>query len=358
MRRASPPARVVTAASDHDRAAESRTKVDLSRAEIEALARAAFGARATILEVSPAREGWYNAGYALSLGGAGPERCFLKVAPPDDIPVLTYERQLMRAEAFVLQALAKAEVASVPTTLAADFDRRIVERDCLFLSFIEGELFSLARAGMDEADRIRIRGDIGRVCGAANRIVGAVFGYPAQPKLLAPSWRDAFEAMIAHLLADARRYAAPLEPPRLDAIAAAFADASAALLDEVRPQLVHFDLWDGNVLVRRGATGWEMSGVIDWERAFFGDPLADVVNLAMTGSPAEREAVLQGLAGGYGEALAPGDARAERRLALYRAYLWLIMIVEAGPRGFGGSIRLPGSSAERRLDRDLAVAAG
>jgi hypothetical protein len=46
-----------------------------------------------------------------------------------------------------------------------------------------------------------------------------------------------------------------------------------------------------------------------------------------------------------------------RRLALYRAYLWMIMIVEAVPRGFGGSIRLAHSGAARRFCRDLATAA-
>ena len=34
------------------------------------------------------------------------------------------------------------------------------------------------------------------------------------------------------------------------------------------------------MLVRRAGAGWAITGVIDWERAFYGDPLAEVVSLA------------------------------------------------------------------------------
>ena len=84
--------------------------------------------------------------------------------------------------------------------------------------------------------------------------------------------------------------------------------------------------------------------------------LADVVCLTLFEDAAERAALHEGLAEGGGRT--PQSEDDERRLALYRAYLWLIMLVEAAPRGFGGSIRLPGSKAARRLMRDLARAEG
>jgi hypothetical protein len=108
-------------------------------------------------------------------------------------------------------------------------------------------------------------------------------------------------------------------------------------------------------MVRQGADGWTLSGVLDWERGFFGDPLADVISQTLEGGAEEQAAAMQGLAEGRGQAHAMDEADL-RRLALYRAYLCLIMIVEAGPRGFGGSIRTPASRASRRLLQDLASA--
>ena len=331
---------------------ESLTKVELAPAEIEALAKAAFGSSARLLSATRSDEGWYNAGYALELNGSGPARAFLKVGPPPDLAVLTYEHRLMRAEAAALEAL--AEVPHVPALLASEFSGRLIASDWLVMAFAEGTMFSQARPAMSGAERIRVRRQIGETCGAANRIEGPAFGYRAQPRLHAPSWRAAFGKMVEALFADARRFAAPLARSA-EALAEAFERASPLLEGDYRPCLTHYDLWDKNVLVRQGPKGWELSGVVDWERGFFGDPLVDAISLTAAGDAEEQAAAVAGQAEARGAAVALDEAD-RRRLALYRAYLWLIMIVEAGPRGFAGSIRLAGSRAERRLQRDLAAA--
>ncbi|HEX4197395.1 MAG TPA: aminoglycoside phosphotransferase family protein [Caulobacteraceae bacterium] len=332
----------------------SLTKVELSEAEIGDLVRQAFGTAARVASVRAATEGKYNAGYYLELAGSGPARSFLKVAPPPTLPVLTYEHDLMRTEIEVMRGLAKAGVQPVPAIQAVDLSRRRVDRDCLFMAWLDGPLFSKVGPSLDLADRVELRRQVGRIAGAAHRIGAPVFGYPGQPRLQAPTWPEAFGLMIAALLDDAVRFDAVLPLP-IDEIRVAFERASPLLGEVEAARLTHFDLWDSNVLVRQDADGWAVSGVIDWERAFYGDPLADVVSLTLFDSPPERAALLQGLSDGRGEAaeVSPED---ERRLALYRAYLWLIMIVEAGPRGFAGSIRLPTSRAARRLIRDLAMA--
>ena len=52
----------------------------------------------------------------------------------------------------------------------------------------------------------------------------------------------------------------------------------ADVLDAVdTPVLVHFDLWVGNIPAARGA----VSGLVDAERAFWGDPLAEMVSVAL-----------------------------------------------------------------------------
>jgi aminoglycoside phosphotransferase (APT) family kinase protein len=138
--------------------------------------------------------------------------------------------------------------------------------------------------------------------------------------------------MYEAVLEDARRYGAWLPRP-VDEIART-AEAAYDALDEVAvPRLVHFDLWDGNILVDRTVEGARIGGLIDGERMFWGDPLADFVSLALLGDIREDEDFLAGYEeeGGRAE-FTPG---ALRRLALYRSYLYLIMLVEVVPRAAG-----------------------
>lgn len=103
------------------------------------------------------------------------------------------------------------------------------------------------------------------------------------------------------------------------------------MLDEVQtPVLVHFDLWDGNILVDAGQGAPRVGGLIDAERAFWGDPLAEFVSLALFADIEDDAAFLRGYRAAG--ATVTFDAAARLRLSLYRVYLYLIMWVEAVPR--------------------------
>ena len=100
---------------------------------------------------------------------------------------------------------------------------------------------------------------------------------------------------------------------------------NAGCLDEVtEPRYVEWDLWDSNVMIRDGA----IVGIIDHERAFYGDPLIEggftATELPAFGDPA---AFMRGY--GHGEL-----TEAERvRRRLYCLYLTLIMVIETVYRG-------------------------
>jgi aminoglycoside phosphotransferase (APT) family kinase protein len=139
--------------------------------------------------------------------------------------------------------------------------------------------------------------------------------------------------MLGNLLADAARWRVRLPRPaaEIEALVAARADA----LDAVAaPRLVHFDLWDGNVFVDGASGGARLSGLIDGERAFWGDPLFELASLALFGEIEDDEAFLLGYAEERGAPLR-FDEGVRTRIALAQLYLYLIMWIEPAPRAFG-----------------------
>jgi Ser/Thr protein kinase RdoA (MazF antagonist) len=293
----------------------------------------------------------YNAGYHLRLEGAGPAHAFLKVAPPDDLPCLTHERGLMRAEIETLNRVAAAGVGRAPAVLWADLSRGLVDRAVVILEHLSGGMLSEAPVAAE--DQPGLRRQIGAAAAGVQSVAAPAFGYPGTPELQAPTWPEAFGRMVEALLDDAARF--DLDPTG-EPLRPRFAALLPGLEGVTRPSLVHYDLWDGNILVAPGEGGWKLTGFIDWERAFYGDPLAELVSLSFHTRMSPDPAVLEGWTA---VARLDLDAPARRRLALYRAYLWLVMLVEAGPRGF--LVSQPVEKwpiLRRRLDRDLAEAEG
>ena len=81
--------------------------------------------------------------------------------------------------------------------------------------------------------------------------------------------------MFAQILDDAREHKVRLPYKRIRNILKEKADC----LDVVKvPSLVEYDCHEGNIFVKQRADGsgeYEIEGIIDFERAWWGDPLAD-----------------------------------------------------------------------------------
>jgi fructosamine-3-kinase len=249
----------------------------------------------------------------------------VKVPPSAAVPQMAYEEGITASEAYYCRLAAKHGIASVPRAL---YHGHVDGIEALVLSLCPGRPWPEVGERLDDDERWALRREVGRELAALHAITGPGYGYPARP--LAPTWREAFTGMLAILLADATRFA--VELPRDPAQLAAIVDAVSPVLDDVeRPALVHFDLWDGNILVDVD-NGPRLGGLIDAERTFWGDPLAEIASLRLLGDIEPDEGLLTGYreAGGHLEL----DASARRRLTLYRLYLYLIMWIEQVPRSF------------------------
>jgi fructosamine-3-kinase len=167
---------------------------------------------------------------------------------------------------------------------------------------------------------------------------------------LSSQWRDAFLAMTTAVLTDAVHFAVAL--PRPVVAIGELLHAAAPALDQVAtPALVHFDLWDGNILIDATGRTPSITGIIDGERMMWGDPAADFVSLALFGDIEQDDRFLTGYRAAGGKA--DFDERLRVRLALYKTYLCLIMLTEAVPRGYSGTEHL---QTVRRVKDELANA--
>jgi aminoglycoside phosphotransferase (APT) family kinase protein len=294
--------------------------------------------------------GTYNAVYRVSV--AGGDDVVVKVSPPAGAPALTYERDLLRTEAMFDELAAERTSAPVPRLVDADFSRTRVGGDVVVLSALPGR----SRSGSWDR-RCHQRRALGRAVADLHTVRGDRFGYPyGGPGLQGDTWRAAFLAMVDAVLADAERFEVKLPVP--PGAVRDIVDRSAHWLDDVaEPVLVHFDLWDGNLLVdEHGA----LTGIVDAERAFWGDAHAEFASLALFGTiEADREFLVGHAEGGGhvepGPSFTPSFSPSfTRRQALYRTYLYLLMAVEAAPRGYGaGWQRTVGAHVDQHLAAEL-----
>ncbi|TMR91791.1 phosphotransferase family protein [Nonomuraea basaltis] len=303
---------------------DSRTKRRLSPAELDALARRALGTGVTAS--TELTDGYANAVWRLALEDG--REVVLKLSPPPDLDQLSYERNLLRMEAAAIELALGAGVPVAPL-VHAGFDDPVLGGDYLMLAALDGVSWNDVKPdGPHPIDGDALRRELGRHLARFNTVTGEVFGYP-HAGIVGTTWREAFLAMVAALLGDTERYPTPLPRP-VEEIMAVFEDAAPVLDEVMTPRLVHFDVWVGNVFLDLAGPP-RIQAIIDHERAFWGDPLAELITPTIFGELREDDPLLAGYREVTPLKLTPS---ALTRLDLYRAYLSLILLVENGPRQY------------------------
>jgi aminoglycoside phosphotransferase (APT) family kinase protein len=289
--------------------------------------------------VSELGDGWFNVAYRISLGSGA--QVVVKIAPPPDVEVMTYERGAMATELTALRLIQENTQVPVPAVDFADHSHEVCDADYFFMSYIDADNLDVIQHTLSQADREAYDEALGATTRQLNRIRGAAFGPLTGPG--ESSWRVAFLRMIEDLLADGERRGVDLGYgyDEVRAVVAAHADA----LDEVsEPWFVEWDLWPGNCMVRDG----EIVAILDHERAFYGDPLMEFGFAASElGAFGDSAAFIRG----YGHKPFTSSERVRRRL--YNLHLVLVLVIETTFRAYTGTGRY--DWACERLRETIAV---
>lgn len=267
---------------------------------------------------------------------AGGERVVAKMAPTTVGKLMTYEQGILATEAAVYRLAADRPDLLMPRVLLWDTSHEHVATDVLVASHLDGVPWHTLTDVTPE-QRAVIDARLGEYMTRLHQVTGETFGYPASPALQAPTWREAFSRMVSSIVDDAATWGVEIPTGRVvEAM-----ERHGHELDIVTvPALVHTDLWEGNVFL--DPETFEIVGVIDTERAFFGDPLYELVGASQFGDGGAPASIAAGYvaAGGVLEtsaSLAAGNlTSADVRILLYRCYMYSILLVEPAPRGYEG----------------------
>ena len=309
---------------------KSRTKNRLSEEKIRELVRIHFGRECETGEITELTGGMFNAIYRIERKNEK-DAVILKVGVIPDTTLLTYERDIMPVEVECYRMIREQTTVPVPEVLAYDFSKRYIESNYFFMTELKGEPFSkvMKKMGQENADRIReeLAGYLYQIHG----VKGKYFGYFTKDERRQYStWKAAFFHMFRQILADSREHRVKLPYAR---IMAALQRHDGSLEDVREPSLVEYDCHEGNIFVKKTGNSYTIEGILDFERAFWGDPIADFPTaFVFTDDIRKETAFLNAYLRVSGRnAYTETDAV---KYQLYRMYILTIMAAETFRYGF------------------------
>lgn len=276
-------------------------KSKLSGEQLNAAVKQAFGQPLT--EYSELTDGWANSAYAITLSDG--ERVVLKARPANNVRSMRCEPETMTTEVNVLRLLSGLEGFPVPKLRAHDDSLKLLPVEYFIMDYVEGDPYVKVKDSLPAETRAMIEEQLGRLTRAMNAFAPSASKHD--------SWRTAFRDMIMGVLLDGEEAGIALPVPYSELREAI--ESRLHVLDEVTvPQLVHWDLWDGNFFVKDGV----ITGIVDFERARWGDPIMEMYFGKFVDSEAHSR--------GYGLSLSKPSQIARRKL--YDLYLDLILDIE------------------------------
>lgn len=213
--------------------------------------------------ITPISTGKFNASYWVE---TEQDQLVLRIAPPDDAVYVFYERRMMHQEP-ALHARLRAETSvPVPRILAFDATQTRLDRDYMLMERLPGR--PLTEAGHVDMDSVLRQ--VGAHLAETHGLLGQGYGYVGAHRPMPPqaSWVDAFALMWQKLIDDVVAVGYYDESER--AALLALLDRHLPLFDRPVPaSLLHMDVWHQNILVDDAGS---ITGLLDWDRALWGDP--------------------------------------------------------------------------------------
>ena len=303
---------------------KSRTKNRLSEEKIRELVKIHFGEDCETGAITELKGGQFNAIYRIERKKEK-DAVVLKVGVVPGTTLLTYEQDIMPVEVACFHMIREQTTVPVPEVLACDFTKKHIKSNYFFMTALEGQQFSAAKKKMNREQTDQIKEELAGYLYQIHSIRGPHFGYFTEDKSRQYSaWKEAFLQMFRQILADSRAHKVKLPYDRMCAVLQKY---SGYLEDVTEPSLVEYDCHEGNIFVKKTDSGYTIEGILDFERAFWGDPIADFpAAFVFTDDIRKEKAFLKAYLEISGK---KEDTEADHvKYQLYRMYILTIMAAE------------------------------
>jgi len=207
--------------------------------------------------------GKFNVSYFVN---AGNESLVLRIAPNQNAVFVFYERGMMRQEPDIHELVLSRTTVPVPRILTYDDSHTLIDRDFLIMERLPGLPLTEAHS----VSRNIVFRQLGEYLAQVHSLTEDRYGYLGahQPMVPQSTWVEAFEIMWNKMIDDIIMvgYYDQEESKMMRSLL----DDYIAMFDRPTPaSLLHMDIWHQNILVDREGN---ITGLVDWDRALWGDP--------------------------------------------------------------------------------------
>lgn len=292
------------------------TKNKQSNEMIIAMAKKAFPDK-TVKEIKELTEGMCNAAYMVSFKDGF--KSVLKISSSDKSGFMTNEANLMSTEVKAMKLVNENSNVKVAEVFYYDNSKTLCDSEYFFMEALEGQSWISVIDSLRDEDNADLSCNVGVIQKELSGITGEKFGIVGDADNQFDSLFDFVYYLILNVLTDAGKRDVIIGVPNNEILGKLQADKK--YFDTVKiPSLVHWDMWEGNIFVKDN----KVSGIIDWERAMWGEPFMD----DRFREHSRKEDFLRG----FGiEKLSEAEMR---RIHWYDILLYLTMMTEATYREY------------------------
>lgn len=243
------------------------TKNKQSQETIDKMAAKAYPGK-KISSCTELTEGLCNVAYLITFQDG--EKKILKIAAADNHGYMTNEINMMTAEVSAMKLLQNKLSAKVAKVDLHDNSKTLCSGEYFFMEYLEGENYFHLKESLSEKEQQNLDLQIGRIVREFTDIKGSFFGLLGDTIHRFHSLYELIHYMLSNVIRDADRKAVNYFIDGSELLTLLERDRT--IFNQVTtPGLVHYDLWEGNIFVK----DMQVSGLIDWERALWGDPLME-----------------------------------------------------------------------------------
>lgn len=212
--------------------------------------------------------GLFNTTYKICYG-IDNKNIILRVGPVNRHLLMAFEENLMKAEEYVYEICNKNNIPC-SKVLVCDVTKKLINRDYMIVEYIESTALSMC--SMNEKEKAEVYKEVGRYISKLHSITNESFGRVSY--ILAGktyfTWYDYLISEIDDITGRLQKLHA-FTQEEVNNIKLVYEKNKIQLESVTTPTLIHTDLWEGNVLVEKNDNQYNVVGIIDSDRAIFGD---------------------------------------------------------------------------------------